>query len=81
MSGTNPMDLCKEYIHQVWCIKGMKNVGMCAVYGFEQHRNDLHDILCDMLEIDCIKSKDILSNMDEKIDLDLSKMSFDSHFR
>ena len=34
----NPTQLCEEYIHQVWCMGNMKDGGMLAVYGLEQHR-------------------------------------------
>ena len=68
------LKLCEEYIHQIWCIESMKDGGMFAVYGLEQHRIKLHDELCDMLEIDHEKSKDILSYLDEKIGLNFSSM-------
>lgn len=75
---TNILKLREEYIHQIWCIEDMKDCGMFALYGLEQHRINLHDKLCDMLEIDHIKSKEILSYLDEKIGLDFSKMPSNS---
>lgn len=81
MNRTDELNLCEEYIHQVWCMESMKDGGMLAVYGLEQHRIELHDRLCDLLEIDHIKSKDILSYLDEKIGLDLSKMPSESDLK
>lgn len=69
---SNTLKLCEEYIHQIWCIESVKDGGVFAVYGLEQHRIKLHDELCDMLEINHEKSKDILSYLDEKIGLDFS---------
>ncbi len=77
----NAIKLCEEYIHQVWCIEGLKGDGLFAVYGLEQHRIKLHDELCKILEIDHEKSKDILSYLDEKIGLDFSKMPSNSDLR
>lgn len=78
---TDVLRLCEEYIHQIWCIEGMKDGGMFALYGLEQHRINLHDKLCDMLEIDHIKSKEILSYLDEKIGIDFSKMPSNSDLK
>lgn len=75
------LKLCEEYIHQIWCIESMKDGGMFAVYGLEQHRIKLHDKLCDMLEIDHEKSKDILSYLDEKIGLNFSSMPSESDLK
>lgn len=75
------LKLCEEYIHQIWCIESVKDGGMLTVYGFEQHRIELHDELCDALEIDHAKSKGILSYLDEKIGLDFSKMPSESDLR
>lgn len=75
------LKLCEEYIHQVWCMEDLKDGGMFAVYGIEQHRIKLHDELCDLLEIDHEKSKDILSYLDEKIGIDFSKMPSESDLR
>lgn len=77
----NPMQLCEEYIHQVWCMEDIKDGGMLAVYGLEQHRLELHDMLCDELGIDHEKSKEILSYLDEKIGIDFSKMPSESDLR
>lgn len=77
----NVLAVCEEYIHQVWCMENLKDGGMFAVYGLEQHRVKLHDELCDLLEIDHEKSKDILSYLDEKIGLDYSKMPSGSELR
>lgn len=77
----NALTLCEEYIHQVWCMENLKDGGMLAVYGLEQHRIKLHDELCDLLEIDHKKSKDILLYLDEKIGLDSSKMPSESDLR
>lgn len=70
----NAIMLCEEYIHHVWCMEDLKDGGMLALYGLEQHRIELHEKLCDLLEIDREKSKEILSYLDEKIGLDFSKM-------
>lgn len=67
------LDLCEEYLHQVWCMEDMKDGGIFALYGLEQHRIVLHESLCDLLKIDHEKSKDILSYLDEKINFDFSK--------
>lgn len=77
----NELKLCEEYIHQIWCIESVKDGGMFAVYGLEQHRIKIHDELCDMLGIDHVKSKDILSYLDEKIGLDFSKIPSESDLR
>lgn len=77
----NISKLCEEYIHQVWCMEELKDGGAFALYGLEQHLNKLHDELCDMLEIDHEKSKDILFYLDEKIGLDFSKMPSESDLR
>lgn len=71
---TDILKLCEEYIHQIWCIENMKEDGIFAVYGLEQHRIELHDELCDLLDIDHEKSKDILSYLDEKIGISFSKI-------
>lgn len=42
MNRDNPLDLCIEYIHQVWCMEDLKEGGMFAVYGIEQHRIELN---------------------------------------
>lgn len=73
--------VCEEYIHNVWCMEDMKEGGAVALYGLEQHRIELHEKLCDMLGLDHIKSKTILSYLDESIGLDLSKMPSDSDLR
>lgn len=78
---TNALKLCKEYIHQVWCMEDLKDGGVFAIYGIEQHRIKLHDELCDLLEIDHEKSKNILSYLDEKIGIDFSKMPSESDLR
>lgn len=69
----NALLLCEEYIHQVWCMNDLIDGGAFAVYGLERHREKLHTELCELLEINREKSKDILSYLDEKIGLDLSK--------
>ena len=81
MDRTEALNLCEEYLHQVWCMESMKDGGMLAVYGLEQHRIRLHDALCDLLEIDHIKSKDILSYLDEKIGFDFSRIPSESDLR
>ena len=77
----NALSLCEEYIHQVWCMEDLKEGGVPALYGLEQHRIKLHDELCDLLEIDHIKSKDIFSYLDEKIGLDFSNVPSESDLR
>lgn len=81
MDRTNALNLCEEYLHQVWCIESMKDSGAVALYGLEQHRFTLHDYLCDVLDIDHVKSKDILSYLDEKIGFDFSKIPSESDLR
>lgn len=49
MDRTNALNLCEEYLHQVWCIESMKDGGAVALYGLEQHRITLHNYLCDVL--------------------------------
>ena len=78
---SDTLKLCEEYIHQIWCIESVKDGGMFAVYGLEQHRIKLHDEICDMLEIDHEKSKDILSYLDEKIGLDFSRIPSETDLR
>lgn len=78
---TNPLDLCEEYIHQVWCMENMKDSGAFGLYSLEQHRIELHNILCDLLDIDHYASKDILSYMDEKLGIDFSKLPSASDLR
>lgn len=73
MDRTNALNVCEEYLHQVWCMKNMKDGGVFALYGLEKHRVDLHDYLCALLKIDHVKSKKILSYLDEKIGFDFSK--------
>lgn len=77
----NILKLCEEYIHQIWCIESVKDGGVFAAYGLEQHRTNLHDKLCDMLEIDHVRSEDILSYLDEKIGIDFSKTPSESDLR
>lgn len=74
-------DLCEEYIHQVWCIEDMKELGAAGLYALEMHRIDLHDAICDSLGIDHVKSKEILSYLDEKIGIDFSVVPTDSMLR
>lgn len=81
MDRTNALNLCEEYLHQVWCIESMKDGGAVALYGLEQHRITLHNYLCDVLEIDHVKSKDILSYLDENIGFDFSKIPSESDLR
>ncbi len=77
----NVLGLCEEYIHQVWCMEDLKDGGAPALYGLEQHRIKLHDEICNLLEIDHEKSKEILSYLDEKIGLNFSKMPSESDLR
>lgn len=81
MDRTREIDLCEEYLHQVWCMENMKEGGIFALYGLEQHRITLHESLCDLLEIDHTKSKDILSYLDREIDFNFSKMPSKSELR
>lgn len=62
---------CKMYVHQVWCMMDLAEGGVGAVYGLEQYRLRLHDEICELLNIDRIKSKTVLSYLDESIGLDL----------
>ena len=81
MDRTNPLDLCMEYIHQVWCMEQLKDAGIFGVYGAEQHRIELHEQLCKLLAIDHVKSKEILSYLDEKIGIDFFNTPSDSELR
>jgi len=38
---TNILDLCEEYIYQVWRMEDLKDGGAPTLYGLEQHRNDV----------------------------------------
>lgn len=76
-SRADALMVCEEYIHNVWCMEDMKDGGAVALYGLEQHRIELHETLCDLLGLDHIKSKTILSYLDETIGLDLSKLPYD----
>ena len=81
MDRINALDLCEEYLHQVWCMESMKDSGAFALYGLEQHRIALHNSLCDLLNIDHVKSKDILSYLDEKIGFEFSKTPSESDLK
>lgn len=81
MDRTKPLDLCMEYIHQVWCMEQLKDTGFLGVYGMEQHRVELHEQLCSLLDIDHVKSKEILNYLDEKIGVDFSDTPSDSELR
>jgi hypothetical protein len=70
-----------EYIHQVWCIEQLKDAGLLGVYGMERHRIELHEQLCKLLAIDHVKSKEILSYLDEKIGVDFFDTPSDSELR
>lgn len=74
MDRVKALNLCEEYLHQIWCMESMKNDGFFALYGLEQHRIVVHNSLCDLLGIDHEKSKTILSYLDEKIGFNFSKM-------
>ena len=62
-------------------MENMKDGGVFALYGLEKHRIDLHDYLCDLLKIDHVKSKDILSYLDEKIGFDFFKTPSESDLK
>lgn len=81
MNRENPLDLCMEYIHQIWCMEQLKDGGIFAIYGMEQHRIDLHDRLCNLLKIDHVKSKEILNYLDKKIGVDFSSEISNSDLR
>lgn len=80
-NGLNALTLCEEYIHQIWCMEELKDGGILSLYGLEQHRIQLHEQLCELLDIDHVKSKEILEYLDEKIGLDFSKTPSDSDLR
>lgn len=81
MDRTNPLDLCMEYIYHVWCIEQLKDTGVFGVYGMEQHRIELHEQLCKLLAIGHVKSKEILSCLDEKIGVNFFDTPSDSELR
>lgn len=69
---------CEEYVHLFWCMEDLKDGGIFAVYGLEQHRIELHNEICDMLGIDHERSKTILSFLDKSIGLNLSEQPSDA---
>lgn len=75
------LDLCEEYLHQVWCMEQMRGEGGFALYGLDQHRMNIHERLCELLSIDYDKSKDILLFLDEKLGIDFSRMEPDSNLK
>ena len=74
MDRVKALELCEEYLHQIWYIESMKDDGFFVLYGLEQHRIVIHNSLCALLGIDNAKSKSILSYLDEKIGFDFSKI-------
>lgn len=81
MNRNNLLDLCIEYIHQVWCMEDLKDSGVFGIYDMEQHRVELHDMLCELLEISREKSKEILSYLDDKIGMNFHKMPSEGDLR
>ncbi|MGL6200583.1 MAG: hypothetical protein ACRC3H_16765 [Lachnospiraceae bacterium] len=68
--GRTIMEMLQEYIQLAWNMFDMRDAGVFGLYGLEQHRITLHDAICQALDIDRDKSKDILSCLDTKIGLD-----------
>lgn len=66
--------LAQKYIHAVYCIEQMREGGFFAIYGLEQQRIDVHEKLCDLLNVDRIKSKEICLNLDKYIGFDIAEL-------
>lgn len=73
------LNICEQYIWQICCMADMADGGAPALYGLEQHRIELHERLCDLFGIDHVKSKEVLSYLDDKIGVDLSCLPSDDY--
>ncbi len=74
----NPKELIKEYIHLAATMVQFSEDGIFALYGLEQHRMDLHDKICEVFDIDRVKSKDLLNYMEEKLNFSFYDLTDDT---
>lgn len=73
----NPKELIREYIHLAATMVQLSEGGIFALYGLEQHRIDLHDKICEVFDIDRVKSKDLLNYMEEKLNFSFCDLNDD----
>ena len=72
-----PKELIKEYIHTISVMNELADGGIFALYGIEQHRIDLHCMICEAFGIDRIKSKELLNYLDEKLNFSFNDLNDD----
>ena len=74
----SPKELIKEYIHLAATMVQLNEGGIFALYGLEQHRLELHDKICEVFDIDKVKSKDLLNYMEEKLNFSFYDLNNDT---
>ena len=73
----SPKELIREYIHLAATMVQLSEGGIFALYGLEQHRIELHNKICEVFDIDKIKSKDILNYLEEKLNFSFYDLNDD----
>ena len=77
MEKREPKELIREYIYSVYTMIELSEGGIFALYGIEQHRMDLHDMICETFDIDKIKSKELLNYLEEKMNFSFYEFNDD----
>lgn len=72
-----PKELIREYIHTISIMEELADGGIFALYGMEQHRIELHDMICETFNIDKTKSKELLNYLDEKLNFSFNDLNDD----
>jgi len=72
-----PKELIREYIHTISIMEEMVDGGVFALYGMEQYRIELHDMICETFNIDRTKSKELLNYLDEKLNFSFNDLNDD----
>jgi hypothetical protein len=66
----NLLDLCELYLDAVANASNMvRQFGLMSCYAFETQRQDIHNEMCQLLNLDYGKVGDILCNLEEEIGL------------
>jgi len=69
--------IAMDYIDSIYRIESMRTEGITGIYGLEQHRIQKHEELCEELNIDRDKTKDICLNLDKSIDFNIDELNKD----
>lgn len=74
------IDAAKRYIHSVYCLEQMHDMGIWGIYGLEQQRIAEHEALCTLLKIDREDTKVVCLHMDKAIGFDVSCLDSDYEY-